>query len=130
VLRYGLLYGPGTWYAPGDRIAAQLRAGELAADEAISSFVHVHDAAAATALAIDWPSGPVNIVDDDPAPAYEWLPLLAQVLGEPAPSRRIGAEPWARGAANTLARVRGWVPEFASWEAGFVNQLAEPATRV
>jgi nucleoside-diphosphate-sugar epimerase len=125
VLRYGLLYGPGTWYAPGDRIEAQLRAGELVADEAISSFVHVRDAAAATVLALRWPSGPVNIVDDDPAPSYEWLPELADVFGAPPPRRRIGAEPWARGACNTLARIRGWVPEFPSWRAGFPSQLGE-----
>jgi nucleoside-diphosphate-sugar epimerase len=123
VLRYGLLYGPGTWYAPGDRIEAQLRDGELVADEAISSFVHVRDAAAATLLALSWPSGPVNIVDDDPAPAYEWLPELAAVLGAPSPRRRIGAEPWARGACNTLARIRGWVPEYPSWSTGFASQL-------
>jgi nucleoside-diphosphate-sugar epimerase len=126
VLRYGLMYGPGTWYAPGDRIEEQLRAGELTADEAISSFVHVRDAAAATVLALRWPSGPVNVVDDDPAPSYEWLPELADTFGAPSPPRRIGAEPWARGACNTLARIRGWVPEFPSWRAGFASQLSEP----
>jgi len=129
VLRYGLLYGPGTWYAPGDRIEEQLRAGELTADEAISSFVHVRDAAAATLLALTWPSGPVNIVDDDPAPSYEWLPALADAFGAPPPPRRIGAEPWARGACNTLARIRGWVPELPSWRAGFASQVYEPAVR-
>jgi nucleoside-diphosphate-sugar epimerase len=129
VLRYGLLYGPGTWYAPGGRVAEQLRAGELHADEGISSFVHVRDAATAALLALEWPSGPVNVVDDDPAPGYEWLPELADALGEPAPSRRIGANQAARGASNTLARVRCWVPEFPSWRAGFGSQLREPAVR-
>ncbi|MEV4373740.1 hypothetical protein AB0J71_42255 [Nonomuraea sp. NPDC049637] len=39
MLRYGTLYGPGTWYAPHGRIAARLRAGELRADDAVTSFV-------------------------------------------------------------------------------------------
>ncbi|MFF4198717.1 hypothetical protein [Nonomuraea sp. NPDC001831] len=57
VLRYGTLYGPGTWYAPHGRIAARLRAGELRADDAVTSFVHVHDAARAALLALSRPSG-------------------------------------------------------------------------
>lgn len=73
-LRYGILYGPGTWYAPGGAVAAAL-AGDstarllayLEADRSVTSFVHVADAARATVAALAWPSGPVNIVDDEPA---------------------------------------------------------------
>ena len=45
VLRYGLLYGPGTWYSRGGLMAEQAARGELAADGDVSSFVHVDDAA-------------------------------------------------------------------------------------
>lgn len=58
ILRYGLLYGPGTWYVPGGREAT----------DGAGSFVHVHDAAAAAVQALTWPNGTVNIVDDDPSP--------------------------------------------------------------
>ncbi|MGW0191764.1 NAD-dependent epimerase/dehydratase family protein, partial [Nonomuraea sp. NPDC003201] len=98
VLRYGLFYGPGTWYRPGGLVADVLRNGGptddpasvflsgLAADGAVSSFVHVEDAAEATVAALRWPSGTVNIVDDEPAPAREWLPALAAAVGAPAPA--------------------------------------------
>ena len=66
VLRYGLLYGPGTWYARGGLMAEPAARGELAADGDLSSFVHVDDAAGAAADALAWPSGFVNVCDDVP----------------------------------------------------------------
>ena len=57
VLRYGLLYGPGTWYAPDALMADRARADELTADADVSSFVHVDDAASAAVAALSWPSG-------------------------------------------------------------------------
>jgi hypothetical protein len=41
VLRYGLFYGSGSWYFPGGAIAECARAGELVADESVTSFVHI-----------------------------------------------------------------------------------------
>jgi nucleoside-diphosphate-sugar epimerase len=49
VLRYGVLYGPGTWYSRGGLMAQRASRGELAADGDVSSFVHVDDAAGAAA---------------------------------------------------------------------------------
>ncbi|MDH6119950.1 nucleoside-diphosphate-sugar epimerase [Kitasatospora sp. GAS204A] len=132
VLRYGILYGPGTWYAPGGLMAQRLHRGELAAGAAVSSFLHVEDAALAALAALDWPSGTVNIVDDEPAPARDWVPALAAALGAPAPAAvpatgdatgdGTGRAGWERGADNTLARVtRGWRPTRASWRDGFAD---------
>src|SRR6185295_8058706 len=73
VLRYGLFYGPGTFYAPGGRTAERVMRGEMDATDGIRSFIHVEDAARAALLALDWPVGPVNIGDDEPAPGTEWL---------------------------------------------------------
>ncbi|MDI2131850.1 NAD-dependent epimerase/dehydratase family protein [Yinghuangia seranimata] len=133
VLRYGTLYGPGTWFAP-DGGAARLLRGEalddtertfltgLAADDGVHSFVHVEDAARAAVAALAWPSGIVNIVDDEPAAARDWLPVFADAVGgtapEPAPpGTRIG---WQRGADNTYARRGlGWQPLFPTWRTGF-----------
>ncbi|MFD6463888.1 NAD-dependent epimerase/dehydratase family protein, partial [Streptomyces roseolus] len=100
ILRYGTLYGPGTWYAPGGLMADKLRAGELLANDAVSSFLHVDDAAAATLAALDWPDGPVNITDDEPAAAHSWLPHLAAALDAPVPVRSEGRSGWERGASN------------------------------
>ncbi|MBO0794622.1 MAG: NAD(P)-dependent oxidoreductase, partial [Ktedonobacteraceae bacterium] len=120
VLRYGLFYGPGTWYAPDGLMAQQVRRGELSADEGITSFVHVDDAARATLLALDWPTGVVNIVDDEPAPGSSWLPVYAETLGAPAPSVSRERPPFARGALNTKARQRlNWQPLYPSWREGF-----------
>ncbi|KUJ64860.1 dTDP-glucose 4,6-dehydratase [Streptomyces albus subsp. albus] len=133
VLRYGEFYGPGTWYAPGGPVEALLRGrpgdgpaagmvAGLAANDAVSSFLHVEDAALAAVAALDWPSGPVNIVDDEPAPAREWLPVLADALGAPAPEPAAGRAGWQRGADNALARSRGWRPRHPSWRGGFATQ--------
>lgn len=123
ILRYGLLYGPGTWYSTDEQVARQLRAGELNADAAISSFLHVGDSALAAVAALDWRSGAVNVVDDEPAPAREWLPALATALGEPAPPAGSGTRAaWQRGASNALARNKlGWTPRYPSWRTGFTS---------
>lgn len=130
-LRYGILYGPGTWYAPGGAVAAAL-AGDptahllayLEADRSVTSFVHVADAARATVAALDWPSGPVNIVDNEPAQGRQWLPVLSEALGVPAPEATSGRQNWARGASNALARSRGWQLEHETWRHGFAAQDA------
>lgn len=131
ILRYGILYGPGTWYAPGGAVAAALAGdpaarflGSIEADLSVMSFLHVADAARAAVAALDWPTGPVNIVDDEPAQAREWLPVLAAALGVPAPEATSGQQNWARGASNGLARSRGWVPEHPTWRSGFAAQQA------
>ncbi|WTX00004.1 NAD(P)-dependent oxidoreductase [Streptomycetaceae bacterium NBC_01309] len=135
VLRYGLLYGPGTWYTRYGLTAERARAGELAADADVTSFVHVADAARAAALALAWPSGTTaNVVDDEPAAAREWVPVFCDAVGAPQPVERVtervtgtsagtsaGARTgWARGADNSYARKElGWEPEYASWRTGF-----------
>ena len=44
-------------------------------------FIHVEDAASATVAAVSTgESGVYNIVDDEPAPVADWLPLYAEVF--------------------------------------------------
>jgi nucleoside-diphosphate-sugar epimerase len=120
VLRYGMLYGPGTWYAPDGPVAEQVRRGELPADEGVTSFLHVDDAARAALLALDWPAGIVNVVDDEPAPATSWLPVYAATLGAPVPPVSTEKPRGARGALNTRARqILNWQPIYRSWREGF-----------
>jgi nucleoside-diphosphate-sugar epimerase len=64
VLRYGMFYGPDTWYAPGGQIAEAVLGGLLPASPAITSFVHVDDVVTATTQALDWPDGTYHVVDD------------------------------------------------------------------
>ncbi|GHO89347.1 NAD-dependent epimerase/dehydratase family protein [Dictyobacter formicarum] len=122
VLRYGLFYGPGTWYAPDGFIAEQVRHGESIANEGVTSFVHIDDAARATLEALVWPAGIVNIVDDEPASGSCWLPVYAAALNTPAPPVDSTRPPFARGALNTKARQRlNWQPIYPSWRDGFAK---------
>jgi nucleoside-diphosphate-sugar epimerase len=130
MLRYGYFYGPGTFYASHGSIAAQVRRGELpiTGDGAdVSSFVHVDDAAAATVLALDGPFGTYNVVDDEPAPLCDWLPVFAEAIGAPVPPRVADAdggdaERYERGASNAKAkRELRWSLRYPSWRTGFFD---------
>ena len=121
VLRYGLLYGPGTWYSRGGLMADTAARGELAADGDVSSFVHVDDAAGAAVEALSWPTGFVNVCDDVPAPGREWVPAFCRAVGAPVPVGAGGERHgWARGASNEYARKElNWTPAWPSWRDGF-----------
>jgi nucleoside-diphosphate-sugar epimerase len=120
VLRYGLLYGPGTWFASDGPVADQVRRGERAATDGVASFIHAEDAAQAALQALSWPPGVVNVVDDEPAPGRAWLPVYAAALGAPEPPVRSGSDRGERGASNAKARLElGWNPRYPSWRDGF-----------
>ncbi|RVW00169.1 NAD-dependent epimerase/dehydratase family protein [Rhodococcus xishaensis] len=115
ILRYGKLYGPGTWYSPDGDFGRAARDGVLAGN-GIESFLHVEDAVAPTVAALDWPTGIVNVVDDEPASPADWLPVFCRWVGAPQPK---GLGPGrGRGASNAKARGLGWVPRYPSWRAG------------
>jgi len=132
ILRYGILYGLDTWYEPRGSKAADARAGHLLADDNVSSFVHIDDAAAAAVQALTWPSGPVSICDDEPATGREWVPAFYEAVGAPPPagSGPGTRQPWARGADNHHARTHlAWSPRFPSWRQGFhAMRSASPAS--
>lgn len=121
VLRYGMFYGPDTWYTPGALMARLAATGELPATADVTSFVHVDDAAAAAVAALDWPSGVVNVCDDEPAPGHAWTPAFCAAVGAPEPSMSDAPRvAWARGASNVRARSElDWTPRWPSWRAGF-----------
>jgi nucleoside-diphosphate-sugar epimerase len=137
VLRYGVLYGPGTSLAPGAEQFELVRKRKFPVvgdGGGVWSFIHVADAAEATVAAVEHGSrGVYNVVDDDPAPVAEWLPALAQTLGAKKPmrvprfvGRLFAGEPGVvmmteiRGASNAKSkRELGWRPAHASWRQGF-----------
>lgn len=118
VLRFGQLYGPGTWYSREGRFAAAARAGALPASETVTSFVHVDDAAAAVVLALGWSAGVWNIVDDEPAPGTAWVPAFAGALGAPVPGVQRSGDV-GRPVLNDRARRHGFAPRYSSWRSGF-----------
>lgn len=120
ILRYGMLYGQDTWYDSNGIMADKARRRQLAATEGITSFLHVEDAAHAALLALDWPAGPVNIVDNEPAAGTEWVPVYADALGAPKPEFQTEMTRAARGASNTKAKDDyGWKPLYPTWRTGF-----------
>jgi 2-alkyl-3-oxoalkanoate reductase len=139
-LRYGGFYG-----AANDGLVEPVRKRFLPIvgnGEGVSSFIHLDDAAAATVLALEHGGpGVYNIVDDEPAPAREWLPVLASVLGAKPPrhvprwlARLIGGEVAvmmgtdSRGASNAKAkRELAWTLRYPSWRQGFVAAYGSTA---
>jgi nucleoside-diphosphate-sugar epimerase len=137
VLRYGAFYGPGTSMAPGGELSEMIRKRRfpLVGDgSGVWSFIHVADAAEATVAAVEHGCrGVYNVVDDDPAPVAEWLPVLAQTLGAKKPVRvprfivrLLAGEAGVvmmtdvRGASNAKAkRELAWRPAHPSWRQGF-----------
>jgi nucleoside-diphosphate-sugar epimerase len=143
VLRYGWLYGPGTYY---DRDGSQTedfhrrRMPIVGRGAGTFSFIQVEDAASATVAAVERGApGIYNVVDDEPAPMSEWVPVFAEAVGAKRPRRvpvwlarlvagaaAVGMATDLRGAANAKAkRELGWQPRYPSWRQGF----ADPAAR-
>jgi nucleoside-diphosphate-sugar epimerase len=139
-LRYGGFYG-----ADNDALVWPVRKRRfpiVGSGDGVSSFIHVEDAATATVLALEH-DGPAiyNIVDDEPAPLREWLPLLADALGAKPPrhfpvwlARLFAGEPGvmlateARGASNARAkRELGWTLRYPTWRQGFPAVYANAA---
>jgi 2-alkyl-3-oxoalkanoate reductase len=143
VLRYGGFYGPGTAVslAPDAQMAAPIRKRRfpiIGDGGGVWSHIHIDDAATATVAAVDHGQpGIYNIVDDEPAPVREWLPVLASALDAKPPRRiprwlgRLAAGEAAavmmteaRGSSNEKAkRELGWTPRYASWRQGFAQGL-------
>ena len=138
VLRYGWFYGPGAI----DDLVEVVRKRQfpvVGGGTGYSSWVHLDDAASATVLAVEQQmKGVFNIVDDEPAPASEWLPYLAACAGAKPPMRvpkwlaRLLAGQVAvtmmtegRGFSNAKARRElGWELRYLSWRQGFKAGLA------
>jgi nucleoside-diphosphate-sugar epimerase len=133
VLRYGWLYGPGAV----DELVELVRKRRfplVGGGAGYCSWVHLDDAASATVLALEQKAkGVFNIVDDEPAPASEWLPYLAACAGAKRPMRvpvwlarllagevAVTVMTGGRGFSNAKAkRELGWQLRYPSWRLGF-----------
>ncbi len=133
-LRYGGFYG-----SPGDaqlELVRRRRFPIVGDGGGIWSFIHLHDAAAATILALERGApGIYNVVDDEPAAVREWLPALAAAIGAKPPrrvprwlARLVAGESGValmteiRGASNAKAkRELGWSLRYPSWRQGFAD---------
>jgi nucleoside-diphosphate-sugar epimerase len=131
-LRFGNLVGPGTAFGPDGMVVEAIRGGKLPIvgdGSGTFSFVHTHDAATAVVAALERPEvrGALNIVDDEPLAARDWMPAFARLLGARAPRRipqwlaRLVAGSWGAaflngmtGASNARAKAElDWRPRYA-----------------
>jgi len=137
VLRYGWFYGPGST----EDLVEPVRKRQfpvVGSGAGHCSWIHLDDAATATVLAVEQHAkGVFAIVDDEPAPASQWLPYLAECAGAKRPMRVPAwlARPLAgevavivmtegRGFSNAKAkRELGWELRYPSWRLGFKNEL-------
>jgi nucleoside-diphosphate-sugar epimerase len=102
------------------------------------SFIHIDDAASATAIATERGApGVYNIVDDEPAEVRVWLPYLAEMIGARPPLRLpawlvrpllgehgVSLMTVVRGSSNAKARRDlGWTPAYPTWREGFRTGL-------
>jgi nucleoside-diphosphate-sugar epimerase len=141
VLRYGGFYGPHTSIGKDGSMVQAVRRRKLplvGEGAGVWSFVHIDDAASATAMAVQaGRSGVYNVVDDEPAPVSEWLSFLAH-CAHAQPPRQVPA--WLarlligehvvammneiRGVSNAkIKRELGWTPRWPSWREGFRDVL-------
>jgi nucleoside-diphosphate-sugar epimerase len=137
-LRYGGFYGPGEIDVQLE-IIRKRQFPLVGGGTGYFSWVHLDDAASATVLAVEQQAqGIYNIVDDEPAPASEWLPYLAAAAGAKKPMRvpvwlarliagevAVGMMTEGRGFSNAKAkRELGWELRYPSWRLGFKEGLA------
>lgn len=140
-LRYGNLYGPGTGFAPDGDITEMVRKRMfpiIGSGAGVWSHIHVDDAASATVAAMLYGApGVYNIVDDEPAPVYEWLPVFARAVGAKPPLHIpawLGRLMAGDAGLSVMTRIRGvsnakarreldWAPAYASWREGFKGGL-------
>lgn len=141
VLRYGSFYGPGTSIGKGGSLLEDIRQHRIPVvgqGTGLWSFVHIDDAASATAAAVEGNTpGLYNIADDEPAPVFEWIPYLAKILGARPPVHIPTWMGWiaigphgvammttARAASNRKAKtLLPWKLAWPTWRIGFRDGL-------
>jgi nucleoside-diphosphate-sugar epimerase len=113
-LRYGFFYGPGTWFHPDGDVARQVREQQfpiIGSGDGVWSWLHIDDAASATARAAEQGSpGIYQVVNDQPLAVRQWLPAFAEWLNAPPP-QRVSVEDaltaWGEDAVYYGTRLRG-----------------------
>jgi nucleoside-diphosphate-sugar epimerase len=141
VLRYGGFYGPDNALGRGGELLRMVQKRQLpvvGGGTGVWSFIHIDDAASATAIATERGApGVYNIVDDEPAEVRVWLPYLAEMIGARPPLRLpawlvrpllgehgVSLMTVVRGSSNAKARRDlGWTPAYPTWREGFRTGL-------
>jgi len=133
VLRFGWFYGPGAAHSQQLLALARRHLGLVLGPPAgFVSSIHVADAAAAVAVALQAPAGTFNVVDDEPLTKREYAQALARAAGKAMWLRGPGRAAVLFGDRLTSltrslrvsdARFRaatGWAPRYRSAREGWI----------
>lgn len=118
ILRYGLLYGPGTWYGKDGMIYNQFINGEVTMTDGVQSFIHIDDAVETAIQALNFDSGIYNVADDEPVKGDDWAKWYANELNV---SPTLNIEPAAsfeRGVTNKKFKDQGGKLIYTTWKDG------------
>lgn len=126
-LRYGFFYGPGTWFSTEGDVARQVHQQQfpiVGNGEGVWSWLHIEDAAMATALAAERGRPGIYLVANDrPLAMRDWLPSFARSIDAPPPLQVTVEEAFRRdGGADAVyygTQMRGVSNAKAKRELGF-----------
>ncbi|HCZ8749883.1 TPA: NAD(P)-dependent oxidoreductase [Staphylococcus aureus] len=97
VLRFGWLYGPGTWYGKDGMIYNQFMDGQVALSDGVTSFVHL---------------------DDAPVKGSEFAEWYKEQLGVEPNIDIQPAQPFERGVSNEKFKAQGGTLIYKTWKDG------------
>jgi nucleoside-diphosphate-sugar epimerase len=137
-LRFGVFYGPGAAHSEQMFAMARRHVGMvLGPPDTYLSSIHLTDAAAAVVAALGAPTGPFNVVDNEPVTKREYADALADATGTPMWLRGPGRAGLLFGERLTSltrslrvsnARFRdstGWEPRYPSVREGWRATAAD-----
>ena len=135
-MRYGFFYGPGTWFNPDGDVARQVLQQEfpiVGDGEGVWSWLHIEDAAVATASAAErGHPGVYLIANDRPLTVREWLPAFARFVNAPPPPLMSVDDAFRMGGADDVyygTQMRGASNAKAKRELGFQPRPLEWITK-
>lgn len=118
ILRYGLLYGPGTWYGKEGMIYNQFINGQVTITDGIQSFIHIDDAVEVAIQALNFEAGTYNVSDDEPTSRSAWAQWYADLLKVDPNIKVQTAAPFERGVNNFKFKQQGGTLQYTTWKDG------------
>ncbi|AKL92712.1 NAD-dependent epimerase/dehydratase family protein [Staphylococcus capitis] len=118
VLRFGWLYGPGTWYGKDGMIYNQFIDGNVTLSDGVTSFVHLDDAVETSIQAINFDNGIYNVADDEPVKGSDFAEWYKNQLQVNPKITIQPAQPFERGVTNDKFKAQGGKLIYSTWKDG------------
>lgn len=118
VLRFGWLYGPGTWYGKDGMIYNQFVDGKVTLSDGVTSFIHLDDAVETSIQALNFDNGIYNVADDEPVKGSDFAEWYKQQLNVDPEINIEPAQPFERGITNDKFKAQGGQLIYSTWKDG------------